>query len=186
MRATYLAFRLLAAGCVFSSSLSSCAEGGLSEAELNGDDTEDVVSRDGGRTPVKDAGKDGRASSGGSTDTDDDDDAPSGGSTGGKRDAGTGTGTGTGSGTKTDAGTGTSTGGLGAAIKCPTSMACNTSLAAILSFLDPTITATTNLCVLTGSVLPSAPSCTTDTECKSARLTTAKCSAGSCIQPCTP
>src|SRR4051812_6300108 len=72
MRATYLALRLLTAGCLLSS-VGSCAQGGIDDDELNnvgsGDDGDDAPPAG---NAGKDAGKDARVSSG----TDDDDDSP--------------------------------------------------------------------------------------------------------------
>ena len=181
MRASDLALRLVAASCaLLSVSIGACAEGGLSNDQLNANmGTGDSPDEDAGTSSG--SGKDARANG--------DDDPPNTGS-GGTKDASTGN-----SGGNKDASTGNSGGskdastgstGAGAPIKCPSPMVCNTSLAGILSIVDPSIKSTDNLCASSGGLLPSAVSCSSVDVCKSSRLTTATCSGGSCIQPCTP
>ncbi|MDB4974460.1 MAG: hypothetical protein JWN48_2801 [Myxococcaceae bacterium] len=182
MRPTYLALRLLAASCALFS-LSGCAEG-FGDEDLEGE-TVPSETADGGTKPAtgKDAGKDATSTSGslpttgGGTK-----DASTGGSTGATKDASTGGS----SGATKDASTGGGTTTPGAAIKCPSPMVCNTALAGIISIVDMSVKSTDNLCSTGGGILPMAVSCSSVDVCKSSRLTTATCVAGSCVQPCTP
>lgn len=147
--------------------LSGCAEGGIDDAELSAPPVNAKSKSDAGSRA-----SDAHVSS---------DEAAN--SIGSKRDAGRST-------TSSSAtSSGNRDGGSGAsasAIKCPSPMVCNSSVATILAALDSTVKADQSLCVQSGGVLPMAISCQTVDECKSARLTTSTCSGGYCIQPCTP
>jgi len=181
MRATSFAFRLWAAGFAITS-MSACAEGGLADADLdNEQNQDDGTDKDSGSSTSRDAGKDARSTS---NSDDDDTSTPTrdagGGSSTGSKDSGTGTSTGS-----KDAGTSTG-GGTAAAIKCPSPLICTDQTSLILSAFGTGVQSTDKLCANTGSVLPSGISCTTDDACKGARLTTASCKGGYCIQPCTP
>ena len=173
MRATYLAWQLLGACAV--SSLLGCAEGGLSDAELD----PDAEARQAGNK--SDAGKLGSRDARAESDDDQSDDSAS--TT--RRDAGSGaardSSTSNASGGK-DAG---SAGGA-AAIKCPSPLICTNAISSILSLLDPSVQTDANLCAQKGSLIPMAVTCSSTDECKNARLTTATCSGGNCVQPCTP
>lgn len=146
--------------------LAACAEGGLSDEELNaaqgnvtndddGDDDED------GTTATKDAG------------------AGNGAADGGKRDAS--------SSASTDAGRTTGRDGGGSSslptIKCPSNLVCTSDVSFVLSALDPNVKADTLVCAQSG-LLPMPVSCKSDDECKSARLTSGTCKGSYCIQAC--
>ena len=104
-------------------------------------------------------------------------------SAGGKRDAS--------STTSPDAGkTPTSTGGRDGGgssslptIRCPSNLVCTSDVSFVLGALDPNVKADTLVCAQSG-VIPMPVSCKSDDECESARLTSAKCTGGYCIQAC--
>lgn len=145
--------------------LSACAEGGIDDAELG------IPTAVKGKSDAGSRAHDARVSSDETAD-----------SIGSSREAGSGTGS---SVSSRDAGSRTS-GASPGTIKCPSPMVCNSAIAMILSALDPSVNADQSLCAENGGLLPMAVSCQTVDECKSARLTTSTCSAGNCIQPCTP
>jgi hypothetical protein len=62
-------------------------------------------------------------------------------------------------------------------------MVCTADISVVLSALDPNVKADTAVCAQSG-LLPMPVSCKSDTECKSARLTSAKCTGSYCIQAC--
>ncbi|MEY4512440.1 MAG: hypothetical protein RLZZ450_4562 [Pseudomonadota bacterium] len=152
--------------------LVACAEGGLSDDEVNaaqddakgddGDDEGTTASKDGGvrkdAGPSKDAG---RASDGGRSGA-------------ASTDAG-----------KTTTSTSSRDGGGSTlpTIKCPSNLVCTSDISIILGALDPNVKADTLVCAQSG-LLPMPVSCKSDDECKSARLTSGKCTGSYCIQAC--
>ena len=172
MRATSFAWRLLGAACAISSLL-GCAEGGLSDADLDPDaEARQVANKnDAGKL----GGRDARAAS---DDVQSDDDST--GTT--KRDAGSSAARDSG----TSAASSSKDGGSAAAIKCPSPLICTSDISSILALLDPSVPMDAKLCAQKGSLIPMAVTCSSTDECKNARLTTATCSGGNCIQPCTP
>jgi hypothetical protein len=153
--------------------LGACAEGGLSDEELNaaqddakGDD--DDGDDDDGTTASKDggAGKDAGTSS-----------------DGGKRDASSAASNDAGKTTTSTKGDGGSSSSL-PTIKCPSNLVCTSDVSFVLSALDPNVKSDTLVCAQSG-LLPMPVSCKSDDECKSARLTSGKCTGSYCIQACT-
>ena len=146
-----------------------CAEGGIDDAELGTPSA--VKSKSDGGSRIHDARVSGDESADTLTGPGDAGRNTSGSSVAGSTSAGR------------DAGRSTASVGT---IKCPSPMICTDAIATLLSALDSTVKAGQSLCAESGPVLPTAVSCQTVNECKSARLTTGTCSGGYCIQPCTP
>jgi hypothetical protein len=177
MRGCCFGFRQLLSSslCLYAALPAGCAAGGVSDAELaaaRGDAADDEGSD---ATGSKDAGKGARSAAGGE-----------GGDGGSKKDAATTSLSGSGgdsnagrpSPSRADAGASSLP-----TIKCPSNLVCTADISVVLSALDPNVKADTAVCAQSG-LLPMPVSCKSDTECKSARLTSAKCTGSYCIQAC--
>jgi hypothetical protein len=172
-------FRQLVASSLVAVLGVGCAAGGLSDAELAavqgnvGDDDDDGSRVTGSKDAGKNAAKDASSTSDSET-----------GSAGGKKDGGSASAGGSDAGRASTSRTDASASTL-PTIKCPSNMVCTTNIVvlAVLGGLDPNVKSDTAVCAQEGTI-PMAVSCKSDTECKSARLTSAKCTGSYCIQAC--
>lgn len=173
MPGPYFCWRQLVASSLCGVLLVGCAAGGLSDEEANAPESDEADDSSSGAAASKDAGKDaGKNAPGATADA------------GAGKDAGSSTPSAGRDASSSSAGRSDAGAGSLPTIKCPSNLVCTSDISLILGALDPNVKSDTTVCAQSG-LLPMPVSCKSDDECKSARLTSAKCTGSYCIQACT-